>query len=326
MRGAALTQKLLAFGRKQLLDVKPLDINEMLMNLETMLHRLIREDITLQFSVSDHPLVVEADCLQLEQIVINLVTNARDAMPDGGQLSISTGAARIDPLIAAQHGIKDSGDVDFAVMRIADRGIGMDSETQRRIFEPFFTTKETGKGTGLGLAVVYGIIRQHKGIIRVKSMPEKGTEFIIYFPLLKRSQNGAVAPRSGDHACRGGGETILVAEDQEYLRMMKKDILESYGYKVITAEDGEAAVEAFKLQPDRISLILLDMVMPKKRGIDTYVEISRISPEIKVLFITGYGVGETERAELAGKQHTILLKPFSSFDLLKKVRQLLDGD
>jgi len=327
MRGAALTHQLLAFSRKQLLDIKPLDINEMLLNLGTMLQRLIREDITLRFSLSEAPLVVEADCLQLEQIVINLVTNARDAMPAGGALTISTSAENIDPLIAAQQGMAETGDGQFAVLRVVDNGIGMDDETRRRIFEPFFTTKETGKGTGLGLAVVYGIIGQHKGIIQVKSTPGSGTEFILYFPLLRGNRTGTAGiPRVGEYKCTGGSETILVAEDQEYLREMIKDILESRGYNVLTAEDGEAAIDAFKQQPERISLIIFDMMMPKKGGLDAFAEIAGMSPGTKALFVTGYGGSDMLQDEQTGKNFPILLKPYSSFDLLKKVRELLDRE
>ena len=219
------------------------------------------------------------------------------------------------------------GDGQFAVLRVVDNGIGMDDETRRRIFEPFFTTKETGKGTGLGLAVVYGIIRQHKGIIQVKSTPGSGTEFILYFPLLRGNRTGtARIPRGGEFKCTGGSETILVAEDQEYLREMIKDILESRGYNVLTAEDGEAAIDVFKQQPGRIRLIIFDMMMPKKGGLDAFAEIAGISPGIKVLFVTGYGGSDMLRDEKTGENYPILLKPYSSFDLLKRVRDLLDGE
>ena len=326
-RGAALTHKLLAFSRKQILDIRPVDINDMLINLQGMLHRLIREDIVIHFCLLDTPLVVEADWNQLEQIVINLVTNARDAMPDGGMLTISTSSEAIDPLIAAQHGYGDLEANQFAVMKIADNGMGMDEKTQRRIFEPFFTTKATGKGTGLGLAVVYGIIRQHKGIIRVNSTPGKGTEFMLCFPLMKgKFSEDQEKNHVGEAICIGGSETILVAEDQDCLRMMQKEILESHGYKVIIAEDGNRAIEAFKKEPERISLVILDMLMPNKGGFKAYSEIAGIASGIKALFVTGYGVEEKFPEELAGKKLPLIMKPFSSYDLLKRVREVLDGN
>lgn len=322
MRGAALTHQLLAFSRKQILDMKPVNLNGTITDLEKMLRRLIREDIKLDFKVPDQPLMVMADANQVEQVVINLATNARDAMPGGGLLTIATGTACIDEYFVRRHGEGEAG--QHAVVTIRDNGIGMNDDVKQKIFEPFFTTKETGKGTGLGLSVVYGIIKQHKGMIEVESEKNRGSVFTVYLPLLQNNINMEKEPSVRIEKSRGN-ETVLVAEDNKTLREMTKNILEDNGYRVIIAEDGETALEAFRAHKEQIKIAVLDLIMPGKRGFDTYHEIKKEADHIKVLFVTGYSEDEIELSEIKTKALPLLPKPFTPFELLRKIRQVLDG-
>lgn len=322
MRGAALTHQLLAFGRKQILDVGVMDLNVSIRNLQKMLRRLIREDISLSFKPSIGPLPVLADANQISQVVINLVTNARDAMPKGGALTITTGVAALDAAFVRRLGYGEAG--EYAALSIADNGTGMDEETRGKIFEPFFTTKEIGKGTGLGLAVVYGIVRQHKGIIHVESEPTKGSRFDIYLPLLKGDVD-VEKPSEEVANLWGGSETVLIAEDDDMIRNMAGDMLKSKGYRVLLANDGEAAVAAFKREPLAIDLVVFDLIMPKKSGFDAYLEIKEEAPRVKALFVTGYSEAEVERGELKKRELRLLQKPYRPADFLRTVRELLDG-
>jgi two-component system, cell cycle sensor histidine kinase and response regulator CckA len=323
MRGAGLTQQLLAFGRKQILEVKPVNINDIVDNLQKMLHRLIREDITLTFTPFPDSLPIMGDPNQIEQVIINIITNARDAMPNGGPLSISTGIVHADESFVRHYEGAEIG--NYAVITIRDKGIGIDDETRRRIFEPFFTTKEIGKGTGLGLAVVYGIIHQHNGMIHVESEYGKGSTFTVYLPLLKGDiiEVEKKIPLAID--CEGGAETILLAEDNPMIRDMTSEILKRHGYNVITAEDGGAAVNVFMKQSKLIHMVILDLMMPNKKGFDVYMEIIKEAPQVKALFITGYSESEVERQEIRKRSLPLLLKPYTLFDLLKNVRELLDN-
>jgi len=322
MRGAALTNQLLAFSRKQILDMKPVDLNATMASLEKMLRRLIREDIALDFHLTANHLWIMADANQVGQVVINLVTNARDALPNGGSLIISTGAAFVDDVFIRQHGEGEIG--QYAVITIRDDGVGMSAEIKRKIFEPFFTTKEIGKGTGLGLSVVYGIIRQHKGMIFVESEPGKGTVFTVYLPLLKEDTDIDKSPVKEAEGKRGT-ETVLIAEDNETLRKMTKDVLENHGYTVIPAEDGKTALTTFKEHKETIDIIILDLMMPGKRGFDVYREIAKEAPQVKVLFVTGYSEDEVKQGEIRARALPLLFKPYTPFEFLKRVREILDG-
>jgi two-component system cell cycle sensor histidine kinase/response regulator CckA len=256
-------------------------------------------------------------------VVINLVTNACDAMPRGGPLDISIGIANVDEAFVRGHGYGEIG--RYAVIAISDGGAGMDDETQRRIFEPFFTTKEIDKGTGLGLAVVYGIIRQHKGLIRVESAPGSGSVFTVYLPLLEGG--GEVQERQHEEeepSFAGGSETLLVAEDNEMLRNMTKATLESAGYRVILAEDGSTAVALSREHRARIALAILDLMMPGKRGLEAYHEIRKETPGMKVLFVTGYSESDVDREEIDKLNLPLLLKPYKPREFLAKVRKVLD--
>ncbi len=294
-RAAKLTQALLAFSRKQIINPMPVNLNEIIMSLEKLLSRIIGEDIELSVSITDKDLIVMADRTQIEQILMNLATNARDAMPNGGHLTIKTELTQIDDEYIKTYGYGKSG--FYALMSVEDTGCGMDAKTKERIFEPFFTTKEIGKGTGLGLAMVYGIVKQHEGYINVYSELGKGAIFKIYLPLIKSKIEEEKIPDI--HVETEGTETILVAEDDLNVGELMKHILKGAGYEVIEVKDGESAIDVFLKNKDRIKLLVLDVIMPKKNGKEVYDEIERIKPDIKVIFTSGYN------AELIHKKRDI---------------------
>jgi PAS domain S-box-containing protein len=319
-KAANLTQSLLAFSRKQILDKKAVSLNEIVRRMEKLLLRLIGEDIELKTAVAEKDLTVTADAGQIEQVVMNLCTNARDAMPDGGILTIETGYAYITDEYAKIH--LDAKPGRYALISISDTGVGMDEKTRERIFDPFFTTKEMGKGTGLGLSIVYGIVKQHNGFVNVYSEPAKGATFRIYLPLtahgIEREETAALPP------LEGGIETILVAEDSEDVRGLIKTALEDKGYEVIEACDGEEAIRLFNENQDKIKLTLLDVIMPKKNGKEAYEEIKRLMPDIKAVFMSGYTADIVSRKGIIEKGLEFISKPVSPEELLRKVRKILD--
>jgi CheY-like chemotaxis protein len=320
-RAASLAKDLLLFSRKQTSDKKNSDLNEIVRSVEKFLLRVITEDITCTINLDVGTMPVFADSQRLEQILMNLATNARDAMPNGGSLSITTGRTRLDDAFIASHSYGSSG--MYAVLTVTDTGMGMDDETRRQIFDPFFTTKEIGKGTGLGLAVVYGIIKQHDGLITVDSTPGKGTTFRIYLPLtVPPAQEELIDPKSTQSA--RGSETILLAEDDETVRDMARSLLESFGYKVITAVDGEEAVQKFRENRKQIRLLLFDVIMPKKNGLVAYDEIVEIKPGMKVIFASGYSTEAVHQKALGNENIQSLSKPYLPSNLLAMVRSFLD--
>ena len=262
-RAADLTKRLLIFSRKEVVEMKPVDLNALLLGLKKMIVRIIRESIDFDTDLSDGHLMVQADAGQMEQVLMNLTVNARDAMLEGGRLTIGTGLEEVDGAFVGAYGYGAPG--KYALITVADTGCGMSAETRKRIFDPFFTTKGVGKGTGLGLSMAYAILKQHNGYIKVYSEPGEGTVFSLYLPLgeetpsTDRKLKGAVS-------VKGGNETILIAEDDASLRKLNKITLESSGYHVICARDGEEAISKFMENRERISLVLLDMIMPKKNG------------------------------------------------------------
>lgn len=320
-RASALTRRLLAFGRKQNFVLRPVDVNEVVINLQKMLSRIIGEDVELVTEPAPGVFRVMADARQIEQVMMNLAANARDAMPGGGRLTIRTGFSEIDNDFISTHGYGNPG--RYALISVTDTGPGMDEETQKKIFEPFFTTKGVGKGTGLGLAIAYGIVKSHGGFINVYSEEGKGAEFEILLPLIEESP-GRGRTTGAEASLRGGTETILVAEDDAPLRKLSRIILESFGYTVITAADGEEATARFMESSDRISLVILDMIMPRKSGREVYEEIKKASPGIRVLFASGYTPDPLNRRELPEDGTDCIIKPVSPKDLLKKVREMLD--
>ncbi len=318
-RAAEVTHSLLAFSKEQSINPKPVLINDVVKRSEKLLSRVIGENITINTSFSGDEVECMADAAQIEQVLMNLATNARDAMPHGGRLTFGTACAEMDESFIRDHGYGRLG--MFALISVSDTGIGMSKETAAKIFEPFFTTKETGKGTGLGLAMAYGIIKQHDGYIDVHSELGEGTTFNIYLPEAK-SKGGANATTI-ESVLSGGTETILVAEDNEKLRKLSEIILKQYGYKVILAEDGEDSIEKFIENQDRIHLVLLDMIMPKKSGKAVYDEIKRIKPNVKVIFVSGYTADRIDKESMVGENVDFLFKPVSPKDLLGKIRDML---
>jgi PAS domain S-box-containing protein len=314
-RAANLTKRLLTFSRKEVVDFKRILVDDIVSGVENMLSRIIGEDIELKIQLADNEAIIFADAGQLEQVLMNLVTNARDAMPKGGCLTISTGSAAIDDGFITAHG--------YASISVADTGIGMDAETQSKIFEPFFTTKGVGEGTGLGLSIAYGIVKQHKGFLQVYSEAGRGTVFKILLPM---SDEPAGEPLVADASePQGGTETILIAEDEAPLRDLLRIILESFGYTVLAAEDGEETVRMFREHCDRVRLVILDMVMPKKNGKDAADEIDKVQPGVRILFMSGYSVDMIKKQGMIEEGLEYIQKPVSPKALLKKVRELLDA-
>jgi len=320
-RAAGLTQSLLAFSRKQVMNLQPYNLNEIVRKVEKLLARIIGEDIRIQTNFMEDPLIVNVDSGQIEQVLMNLATNGRDAMPQGGTLSIVTESSEMDGEYIKAHGYGEPG--RYAQFSVSDSGTGMDAATVKRIFEPFFTTKELGRGTGLGLAVVYGIVKQHGGFINVYSEPGIGTTFHIRLPLMKGGEcvGEEPAPRTQP---TGGTETILLAEDEKELRKLMKAVLTEFGYTVIEAEDGEDAVRKFTEYGERIQLLLLDVIMPKKSGKDACGEIRKMDRDVLTLFISGYPPDVIQGKGLLEEGCDLVMKPVSPQNLLKKIREVLE--
>jgi PAS domain S-box-containing protein len=322
-RASLLTQSLLAFSRKQVISPKPVDLNKVIKKVKALLMRVIGEDIELRTILADRDLVVMADVGQVEQVLMNLAANARSAMPDGGVLSIGTEALELDNEFTKAHGYGIPG--LYALVSVTDTGHGMDEKTKERIFEPFFTTREVGKGTGLGLAMVYGIIKQHEGYITTYSELGKGTTFKIYLPLIQAeaevTEPVAETATSGQP---GGSETILLAEDDSEVRKITRNILEGSGYRVIEAVDGEDAVNKFLLNKDKIQLLIFDVIMPKKSGKEAYEEVKKLAPGVKALFTSGYTADIIHRKGILEEGINFIAKPVAPDILLKKMREVLD--
>jgi two-component system cell cycle sensor histidine kinase/response regulator CckA len=321
-KAAYLTQGLLSFSRKQMSNRVQVNLNELIKKTEMFLRRVIGADIEFRTNLFKNPLLLLADPNQIEQVLMNLVTNACDAMATGGVLTITTEQIQLDEEFSGRHGDGKPG--SYGLITVSDSGFGMGEEIQQRIFEPFFTTKEVGKGTGLGLAIIYGIIKQHEGFIDLYSEPGKGTAFRVYLPLIESAGKETTKVDQSEYPA-GGTETILLAEDDEMLRKLAKSVLEEFGYKVIAAVDGEDAISKFVENKGRIDLLLTDLIMPKKSGKEVYEEVQKIRPGIKTIFASGYSPDIVRDKVSLGKDATIVYKPISPMDLLKKVRSVLDG-
>ncbi len=318
-RATGLTQSLLTFSRRTLLETRPISLNDIIRKVEKLLVRLLREDIEIKIHLTEEDVTISADPVQIEQVLMNLATNARDAMPNGGIFGIATEVVELDREFIRSHGYGTSG--RQVSLTCSDDGVGMDKETSQRIFEPFFTTKEIGKGTGLGLAIVYGIIQQHNGSITCYSEPGKGTTFRIYLPLIQPApieEERFPAPPS-----KGGNETILLAEDDDAARNLTRQMLKSFGYSIIEAVDGEDAVKKFIAHKKKVDLVILDVIMPKKNGRETFRDIQRLRPDIKCLYTSGYAADIFNEGER--KAIHFISKPFTPNLLLDKIRRLLDG-
>lgn len=323
-RAAKLTKGLLAYSRRQVMHLAPVDLNVVLGQLQELLMTIIAENIELRVKTSEQVLTVLADRAQIEQVIMNLASNAVDAMPGGGVLSISLEPVFLDEEFIRHHGFGRPG--AYALLSVTDTGVGMDKATLEKIFEPFFTTKEVGKGTGLGLAMVYGIIKRHNGFINAYSEPKKGTCIKVYLPVTETAmevEKGAVAT-----TVLGGTETILFAEDDPEVRAFVRLMLEKAGYTVIIATDGKDAIEKFSEGQQKIHLALLDIVMPRMNGLEVREEIKKINPKVKFVFISGYPAGSREDGEFREKigGSALIAKPIVQSELLGAIRDALDSE
>ncbi|HYA88957.1 MAG TPA: ATP-binding protein, partial [Nitrospirota bacterium] len=319
-RAAQLTQGLLAFSRKQSIKMTPIKLNETVTRVQKLLSRIIGEDISLHVKLCDIELDILADSGQIEQVLMNLSVNARDAMPSGGSLSISTKMVNLDQDFCMVHGYGMKG--TYALISVTDTGVGIDARSLKKIFEPFYTTKEVGKGTGLGLAIVYGIIKQHSGYINVYSELSNGTTFKIYLPLITAGADRMTSTQQ--ESVKGGSETILLAEDDILLRDMITIILKDFGYHVLEAKDGLEAVRKFQDHQEVIDLVMLDFIMPKMGGKEAADAIRKIHPHVKILFQSGYPEDIVQQEKQPDAAVHFISKPASPQDILKKVREVLD--
>ncbi|MFW6181322.1 MAG: ATP-binding protein, partial [Spirochaetota bacterium] len=322
-RAASLTRQLLAFSRKQLLRPREVNVNRLVIDLERMLRRIIGEGVRLETELDPrlHPVVIDPG--QLEQVIMNLAVNSRDAMPGGGTLRVVTSNVTLEEQFVSRHVGSRPG--EYVLLEVSDTGVGMDRETQERIFEPFFTTKEVGKGTGLGLATVYGIVKQSGGYISVESEPGEGSTFRIYLPLPspKRRQEEKPAERAGGGR---GHETILLVEDETAVRSMLYSSLKGYGYRVIQAADGAEALQVFEQAAEPVHLLVTDVVMPRMNGEELAEEITRRNERVKVLFMSGYTDREIHWKGAPPEDRCYLQKPFAPDQLARRVRELLDSE
>jgi len=309
-RAAALTQQLLAFSRKQVLEVRVVDLNAIITGIARMLRRTIGEDVELVIRLAPDLSPVRADPTQMEQVLLNLAVNSRDAMPDGGCLTIAT----MNTQLASGPGVR---------IRVEDTGVGMSDEVRTHLFEPFYTTKDVGKGTGLGLATAYGIVQQSGGEITVESELGKGSVFLIDLP----QGNGVPAVPElpvAPHA-HGGSETVLLVEDDEAVRTLTRRVLELQGYAVLTAQNGQVAQELSRSHPGRINLLLTDVVMPGISGPKLAEQLMAERPDLRCIFMSGYAASKLEGKHLVPAGSAFLQKPFSAALLFRRVREALDS-
>ena len=321
-RAAGITRQLLAFSRKQMLSPRIINLNEIVLNLDSLLRRLIGEDIEVLTAPAQDLGSVKADPGQVEQVIMNLALNARDAMPNGGKLTLETANAALDEAYAHGHQPVEPG--NYVMLAVSDTGQGMSSETQARIFEPFYTTKEVGKGTGLGLSMVYGIVKQSGGYIWVYSEPERGTTFKIYLPRVDQSPE-IVAPESHSRDVHRGTETILLVEDDSQLRQLSSLVLTQCGYKVLAAENPEQGLAFCQAKQTRIHLLVTDIVMPRMNGRQLAEQIQKVCPETRVLYISGYTSNAIVHYGVLDSGLWFLPKPFTLSALVRKVREVLDS-
>jgi nitrogen-specific signal transduction histidine kinase/ActR/RegA family two-component response regulator len=322
-RGAELTRQLLTFSRKVQSERRPLDLNQELGQIKNLLERTIPKMIEIELHLSDIPAIVSADPIQIEQALMNLAVNAMDAMPEGGKIILETERAILDEHFCKSHLGSRPG--EYVLLSISDTGHGMDQEILEHVFEPFYTTKEVGKGTGLGLAMVYGIVKNHEGYILCYSEINTGTTFKIYLPALVQSGEGRQSGKVQEHL-KGGDETILLVDDEQYIRELGVELLTDVGYDVLTATDGESALELYREEQKRIDLVILDLVIPGMGGKKCYEEILKLNQKAKILIVSGYSVNGPGKEALEAGARGFVGKPFDVSHLLHTVRQILDQD
>jgi PAS domain S-box-containing protein len=323
-RAAGLTRQLLAFARRQILEPQDIQLNTVVADVLSLLEKVIGKDVEIKTSLAADLALVRADSSQVEQVLMNLCLNARDAMPNGGRLIIETRNTNLDEDACRRTPGLSPG--FHSELVVSDNGVGMDAKTRDHIFEPFFTTKEPGKGTGLGLATVFGIVRQHGGFVSVDSEPDCGTTFRIYLPAVKSAIDTslAVRPKPEETVFRGGTETLLVADDHEGIREMIRTALVGCGYRVLLAVNGDEAVRIFEERSREISLVVLDMVMPRVGGLEAAHRMRQIQKELPVIFTTGYSSENEALSRVIKSGGVVLQKPFDPKKLARRVRELLD--
>ncbi|MBU4186167.1 MAG: response regulator [Proteobacteria bacterium] len=321
-KAAELTKQLLIFGRKVESKLIPLSLNQEIIEIYKLFQRTILKMIDIELDLAENLKLINADPAQLEQIMMNLGLNARDAMPDGGKLTFETKNVVLDEVYCRTH--VDIVPGEYVLLRISDTGHGMDKEILEHIFEPFYTTKETGKGTGLGLAIVYGLVESHGGHIMCYSEPGQGTIFKIHFPALLIDGIEQELEPEEKVAIHGGHETVLIVDDEEDLRDQGRDMLNKYGYTAITAESGEMAIEIYEKEKDRINLVILDIGMPGMGGYKCLGQLFKVDPEIKVIIASGYATSDRMEEMLKFGAADFIDKPYRLTDMLKKVREVLD--
>jgi PAS domain S-box-containing protein len=320
-RGRSLTKQLLAFSRTSAIQPSILDLNERLRDISKLLRPLMGDDVEILIVPRSSSAVVEADAGQLDQIVVNLAVNARDAMPRGGKFILETGTVRFDEVFAEQHQAMAAG--KYVLLAVSDTGTGMDEATVSRIFEPFFTTKELGKGTGLGLATVYGIVKQSAGHILVYSEPGHGTTFKIYFPSADHKIRIAPKPEQETVSLKRQGTTILLVEDDEIMRSLTRQLLQEHGYAVVEADDGKSALEWVQSHPGPIDLLLTDVVMRRMSGPELVERLNASHPDLKVVYMSGYTGELIAEREMLERGITLLEKPFTRTALLNTIHATL---
>ncbi len=321
-RARDLVQQLLAFSRKQVLEFAPVDLNFLLKEFESLMRRTIRENIAIHMDLAGRLPLVKAEAGQLEQVVMNLVINAQDAMPEGGELFIETGLAELNEKYAARHKVVSPG--EYVMLTVADTGCGMDEETRENIFEPFYTTKEVGRGTGLGLSTVYGIVKQHGGNVWAYSEPGMGSTFKVYLPVSEERAHTVTQPSQSWSDDRGS-ENILLVEDSPQVRELAFTVLKQQGYTVLTAETGREAISFINSCSKEVHMLLTDVVMPEIDGKQLFERLRSIYPDLKVLYMSGYPETFIARHGMMEGGVNFISKPFSVKELAAKVREVLDN-
>lgn len=320
-RAAKMTQQLLAFSRRQVIEPADVDLNEIIENLLDFIGKILADQVEIEFQPDAQLKTARVDYAQIEQVLMNLCINARDAMPNGGKLIIKT--ANLCPDEHMHHLYPQISTNAYVMLTVSDSGIGMNEHTRSQIFEPFFTTKPLGKGTGLGLSMVHGIIAQHNGFIDVQSAPGKGTTFTIYLPAVDEQPIPLLSQTKAPHLAQQGSETILVVEDDPDLRFLMEEALGDYGYTVMTASDGAEGLQLFKQHINSIALVISDLVTPRMMGKELYDKVQSISHETRFLFVSGYQANQISQNFVLDKGFAFLQKPFDLDELATKVRELL---
>ncbi len=321
-RGAELTKRLLIYARRVDRQVRTLNLNDEIMQVCKLLERAVTKTVNIELDLEPDLKLIRGDASELEQVLMNLCVNARDAMPEGGKLKIETKNVILDRKFCKSHPGAREG--EYVLLAVSDTGHGIDHELMDHIFEPFFTTKETGKGTGLGLAIVYGIVKDHKGYITCYSSPNKGTTFKIYLPVSKNhSQEQAISWSREERPMLSGTETILVVDDEEVIRKSSRAILEHFGYTVILAESGEQALEILKRQPNSVHLVIMDLAMPGMGGKRCIERILELEYEVKIIVASGYSPDKEEKRYIESNTCGFVQKPFEVDTFVKKIRTVL---